>query len=110
VNEVRSEHSGFVVWAQLRVRSDALERFVAAIGDLARRSVGDEDGCRQYDVVELDPLARSFGVYEVYDDATAFEHHQASPHFHAWVAVVSELVEEGGVTVVTGERISSHCA
>jgi autoinducer 2-degrading protein len=101
-----SEHSGFVVWAQLRVRADGLERFVTAIQDLAHRSLRDENGCSQYDVVQLDPAARIFGVYEVYDDATAFEHHQSSPHFRAWSAVVDELVEEGGVRVVTGWRLT----
>ncbi len=96
----------FVVWARLRVREDGLERFTTTIRDLAHRSIRDEDGCAQYDVIQIDPSARLFGVYEVYEDATAYEHHKSTAHFRGWAAVVEELVEIGGVSVVTGLRIS----
>jgi len=100
-----SDRSGFVVWAQITVRETELERFIVAIRQLAQRSVSDEPGCTQYDLIELDRATRQFGVYEVYRDAAAYEKHKLSPHFGAWSAVVDEFVENGGVEVRSGLRI-----
>jgi len=96
-----------VVYAQILVREGHRERFLAHILQLAERSLTDEAGCLQYDVIELDSKPRLFGIYEVYRTPAAYAVHQASPHFHAWKVVAEALIDEDGLDVRTGRRVPS---
>ena len=99
--------SAFVVYARIRVREAKCESFLTHILKLAERSLADETGCLQYDVIELDRATQLFGVYEVYRDAAAYDVHQTSLHFHAWKVVAEVVIEEGGLDVQTGRRVPS---
>ena len=57
------------------------ERFRRLINENARASVRDEPGCRQFDVVVPDGEPDSIFLYEIYDDAAAFDAHKKTPHF-----------------------------
>ncbi|WP_104083193.1 putative quinol monooxygenase [Cryobacterium sp. Y11] len=95
----------FVVYAQIQVRETQREKFLTHILKLAERSLADETGCLQYDVIELDRATDLFGVYEVYRDAASYDVHGASVHFHAWKVVAEVVIAEGGLDVQTGRRV-----
>ena len=97
--------SAFIVYAKIRVREGKRERFLTHILQLAERSLADETGCLQYDVIELDRATPVFGIYEVYRTPAAYDLHQASLHFHAWKVVAEVVIEEGGLDVQTGRRV-----
>ena len=65
--------------------------FRAAVLDNARRSLADERGCRVFDVA-VDPSGQQFFLYELYDDAAAFQAHLCTPHFAAFDALVAPWV------------------
>ena len=73
---------GYVVMVDFRLKPGTFDRFRKLIVENARASLRDEAGCRQFDVV--DPR-RGRGsrcvLYEIYDDAAAFEVHKRTPHF-----------------------------
>lgn len=47
----------------------------------AKASLANEPGCRQFDVCVSAQDAASLLLFEVYDDAAAFQTHLESPHF-----------------------------
>ena len=102
--------SAFVVFAQIRVCEAKLERFLTHLLRLAERSLADETGCLQYDVIELDRATRLFGVYEVYRDAEAYNVHRTSVHFHEWEVVAEGVIEESGLDVQTGRLVRTSSA
>ena len=59
----------------------------------AAASLRDELGCRQFDVVtpEAGPGSRIV-LYEIYDDAAAFDAHLATPHFAIFNDTTAPLV------------------
>jgi quinol monooxygenase YgiN len=64
-----------------RLKPGTFDRFRKLIVENARASLRDEAGCRQFDVVIPDRDADRIVLYEIYDDAAAFEIHKKSPHF-----------------------------
>ena len=59
----------------------------------AAASLRDEPGCRRFDVVtpEAGPGSRIV-LYEIYDDAAAFDAHLATPHFAIFNDTTAPLV------------------
>jgi (4S)-4-hydroxy-5-phosphonooxypentane-2,3-dione isomerase len=64
-----------------RLKAGTFDRFRKLIVENARASVRDEPGCRQFDVVIPNGDADRVVLYEIYDDAAAFEAHKRTPHF-----------------------------
>ena len=71
----------YVVLVEFRLKPGMSERFRQMINENARASVRDEPGCRQFDVVVPDGEPDSVVLYEIYDDAAAFDAHKKTPHF-----------------------------
>lgn len=102
----------FALIVRIRVRADAREQFLAAMGDNAAASIR-EPGCLRFDVVEDGEDPHRFSLYELYRDAAAFEAHKSTPHFARWreaaeACVESQVNEIGtllppGAVVVRGE-------
>ena len=59
----------------------------------------DEPGCRQFDVVTPDGGADRVVLYEIYDDAAAFEAHKHTPHFASFDRDSVPLVSSKAVTL-----------
>ena len=55
------------------------------------RSVSDEPGCRQFDVNTGAESPDGVLLYEVYDDAAAFEAHKLTPHYKEFAAGVERF-------------------
>ena len=52
----------------------------------------DEPGCRRFDVCHDPERPERVFLYELYDDAAAFDAHLTAPHFKAFDAAVRDLV------------------
>ena len=81
----------FVLTVMLRVKPENVERFMAEVLANAREA-RKEPGCRQFDVL-VDPNDKTkVMLYEVYDDESAFEAHQQTPHFKKYLAEAVPLL------------------
>jgi quinol monooxygenase YgiN len=82
----------FSLTVQLEVRPEDRDEFLAAITTNAETSVRDEPGCRRFDVSAVEEDDTRFVLYEIYDDAEAFEAHKRAPHFAAWREVADRVL------------------
>jgi (4S)-4-hydroxy-5-phosphonooxypentane-2,3-dione isomerase len=82
----------FSLLVQVEVRPEDREEFLAAIRTNAESSVRDEPGCHRFDVSAVEGDDARFVLYELYDDAEAFEAHKRSPHFRAWREVADRVI------------------
>ncbi len=95
----------FVVIPEFQVKPGCMEAFLAAAADDARRSVADEPGCRQFDVMRPEDGRDLVVFYEVYDDRLAFEAHLETPHLARFRdALPSLIVEEKPVRFAQRQR------
>jgi quinol monooxygenase YgiN len=78
----------FVVTVTFEVMPDKAKDFHKAVLKQAENSLKLEERCRRFDVcVDNEHNHRVF-LYEIYDDAAAFQTHLQSDHFKAFDAVV----------------------
>ena len=82
-----------------RLKAGTFERFRKLIVENARASLRDEPGCRQFDVVIPGGDADRVLLYEIYDDAAAFEVHKRMPHFAAFDRDSAPFVATKAVTL-----------
>jgi len=82
----------FSLMVQLEVRPEDRDEFLAAITTNAQASVRDEPGCHRFDVSAVEGDDTRFVLYELYDDAAAFEAHKRAPHFAAWRQVADRVL------------------
>jgi (4S)-4-hydroxy-5-phosphonooxypentane-2,3-dione isomerase len=78
----------YVVTVTFEVDPERSEDFREAVLAQARNSLDKEARCRRFDVcIDTERLDRVF-LYEIYDDAKAFQDHLASDHFKSFDATV----------------------
>ncbi len=82
----------FSLMVQLEVRPEDRDEFLAAITANAEASVRDEPGCHRFDVSAVEGEATRFLLYELYDDAAAFEAHKQAAHFRSWRQVADRVL------------------
>ena len=82
----------FSLMVQLEVRPEDRDEFLAAITTNAQASVRDEPGCHRFDVSAVEGNENRFVLYELYDDAEAFEAHKRAPHFGDWRQVADRVL------------------
>jgi len=82
----------FSLMVQLEVRPRDRDEFLAAITANAEASVRDEPRCHRFDVTAVEGEESRFVLYELYDDAEAFEAHKQAPHFAAWRQVADRVL------------------
>ena len=86
-------HSGpFVIIAEFEVKPDQLEQFLELARTDASQSVAKEPGCRQFDVTLDREQPNRVVLYEVYEDAAAFDAHLETPHLAAFRAGIERLI------------------
>lgn len=89
----------YVVTVEFVIKQDQVEAFAPLMAANAAASVRDEPGCSQFDVC-WDPEGKPVCfLYEIYDDATAFQAHLASAHFKSFDAQVTDMVAEKSVRI-----------
>lgn len=85
----------FALTVTFRLHPGAAEAFRPLIRENARLSVRDEPGCLRFDVCEPEGGdGPEVFLYEVYEDAAAFQAHLAAPHYLAFDAATREMVAE----------------
>ena len=82
-----------------RLKPGTFDRFRKLIVENARASLRDEPGCRQFDVVIPDGDADRVVLYEVYDDAAAFDVHKRTAHFAMFDRESATFVATKAVTL-----------
>jgi quinol monooxygenase YgiN len=88
-----SAHDGaFVIIAEFEVKPDRLERFLELARTDASQSVANEPGCHQFDVTLDREQPNRVVLYEVYEDAAAFDAHLETPHLKAFRAGIEDLI------------------
>lgn len=89
---------GFVILARFRLADGAGPAFLDHVRRNAAASVADERGCRRFDVLTPEAEgAEEVVLYEIYDDAAAFEAHLREPHFAAFRDATAALVRSSSV-------------
>ena len=81
----------FVLAVNIRIKPESVDAFMKGVLENAR-AARKEPGCRQFEVL-VDPNDRSKAMlFEIYDDESAFEAHQATPHFKKYLAEAVPLL------------------
>ena len=81
----------FVLQVDIRIKPVNVDAFMSQLRDNAA-AARKEPGCRTFDVC-VDPDDRTHVMlYEVYDDAKAFEAHQQGAHFKKYLAEAVPLL------------------
>ena len=81
----------FVLAVNIRIKPESVDAFMKGVLENAR-AARKEPGCRQFEVL-VDPNDRGKAMlFEIYDDESAFEAHQATPHFKRYLAEAVPLL------------------
>jgi autoinducer 2-degrading protein len=84
-----SDH--FILQVEIAVKPENLEKFMAMVLENSKQS-RNEKGCRQFEVLVNPEDKTRLMLFEVYDDAQAFEAHQQTPHFKKYLAEAVPLL------------------
>jgi len=76
---------------ELDIVPSEFENYKAAILENSAASV-KEPGCRQFDVLASDEDPHRVVLYEIYDDAGAFDAHLASPHYKSFATSTGDMI------------------
>jgi autoinducer 2-degrading protein len=80
-----------VLQVDIRIKPENVDRWMKMALENAREA-RKEPGCRHFDVL-VDPDDRTrVMLYEIYDDESAFEAHQQTPHFKKYMAEAVPLL------------------
>jgi quinol monooxygenase YgiN len=82
----------FAVTVVFEVKKEAIAAFREAVLQQADNSLTKEASCRRFDVCFDAARPERVFLYELYDDATAFERHRETGHFAAFNALATPLV------------------
>jgi (4S)-4-hydroxy-5-phosphonooxypentane-2,3-dione isomerase len=82
-----------VIYVEFMIKPASVERFRALILENARRSLADEPGCRRFDVLIDAEMSNRIVLYEIYEDAAAFDRHVLTAHYKAFATATDELLE-----------------
>ena len=81
-----------VVIAELEVKPERIEDFIALARSFAAECLDRETGCRQFQVVRLDSSPHRVLFFEAYDHLAAFDVHRASDHLVRFKAAFHDMV------------------
>lgn len=88
----------FALTVRFVLRPGALPAFLPLVEANAATSVREEPGCLRFDVCTPEAGGPGDGdevfLYELYEDAAAFDAHLATPHFLAFDAATRDLVAD----------------
>ena len=92
----------FAVFVTFKIVPGKLDAFLPLMEKQARNSMNLERACRVFEIWVKEDSDDVVQLYEIYDDAAAFDLHLASDHFKSFdAAVASMLVEK---TILTFDR------
>ena len=77
-----------------------LDAFLSIIQKNASESVVYEVGCHQFDILQDPQNPTKIFLYELYDDAVAFEMHKQSSHYLEFNDAISGMVDKKSVRLL----------
>lgn len=83
----------FAVCVTFEIAPDHIGRFRDLVLAQAQTSIRSEPGCRRFDVLVDEDTPNEVFLYELYDDATAFDTHLESDHFRTFDADVKPMIK-----------------
>ena len=92
----------YVIIAPINIKEGHKDEFLKEIISDAKGSVADEPGCQRFDVIQDPEIENRIWLYEVYDDAEAFQAHLKAPHFLKCKNAVADWMVEGAVDKAIG--------
>lgn len=94
----------YAVIVELEIKSGHMDDFMALLKENAETSLRDEVGCAQFDICLPDGSGQANYVwlYELYDDAKAFQAHLDSEHFKTFDEAAAEMLSDK--RVITASR------
>jgi quinol monooxygenase YgiN len=95
-----------VVIVKFLANEKHLVKFRELVTSNAAQSLANEEGCKVFDVCEMP--GGNFWLYELYDDAEAFDVHLKTPHFLDFSSVTSPMVSDKQVWI--GNRLPEASA
>ena len=81
-----------VVHVEFEIAPQKLAAFLPLMIANARDSLAHEAGCHQFDVAQDPEAPHKITLYELYDDAAAFEIHKQAPHYLEFVAATHGMI------------------
>lgn len=91
----------YVVCVTFEIDPDQADAFMPLMMKNAQTSLADEPGCRQFDVLTDPERPTEVFLYELYDDADAFQLHLKSDHFRSFDAAVGPMIVAKNVKTYT---------
>jgi quinol monooxygenase YgiN len=85
--------SMLILHVSIHVKPEHLEAFKAATIENASHS-RNEPGVARFDFIQQADEPTRFMLLEAYRDAAAQASHKETPHYHAWVAKVTDMLAE----------------
>ena len=86
-----------IITVRIVVKEQYLSAFNARMRQQARESLEREPACRRFDIGADAADPNRVFLYEIYDDAEAFEAHLASAHFQSFNADTRDWIESKAV-------------
>ena len=78
----------------------SLDAFLTIMQKNASDSLANEVGCHQFDITQDPQNPTKIFLYELYDDAFAFEVHKKASHYLEFNRLVSEMVKAKSVRLL----------
>ena len=82
-----------ILHVHVHVKPEHLDAFQTATVENASHSV-QEPGCARFDVIQQTDDPTRFVLVEFYRDAPALAAHRETPHYHAWIERVTDMLAE----------------
>ncbi len=86
----------YAVVVNFRIKPNQINDFLPLMRDNAATSLKEETGCRTFDIWRN---GTDVFLYEIYDDAAAFQDHLGSDHFKTFDAAVAEMIAQKEVRI-----------
>ena len=90
-----------VVLVEFLVKASFRERFRELVAVNAKASLERERGCRRFDVLIEPDEPRKFVLFEIYDDAAAFDEHLRSSHYKSFARAIANEIEHRSIHRLT---------
>ncbi len=91
----------FAVVVTFTIKSGQMADFMPLMLANAKASRDNEAGCRQFDVCTDPARPDQVFLYEIYDDAAAFDVHLAAPHFVEFAAATGDMLADKNIVTYT---------
>ena len=88
------------VCVDFEIDPESLDAFLPIMQKNASDSLVNEVGCHQFDITQDPQSPAKIFLYELYDDAVAFEMHKQSSHYLEFNDAISGMVDKKSVRLL----------